>query len=58
MHHDETCLDYGLGEAELFLMGVIVFTVFAAGFLLSINRFLVKRSGTSEGRGGSHRAPC
>ena len=27
----------------LFLMGVIVFTVFAAGFLLSINRFLVKR---------------
>ena len=33
----------GESARALFQMGVIVFTVFAAGFLLSINRFLVKR---------------
>lgn len=33
----------GESARALFQMGVMVFTVFAAGFLLSINRFLVKR---------------
>ena len=33
----------GESARALFQMGVMVFTLFAAGFLLSINRFLVKR---------------